>query len=93
MEVLHRYSHHHHMVPELAEVLERVRSGDQTEEPQLPDSPPARSVKVVDRLTEADEQQLVASYKANITQRELAERYKISVRTVRRIIRRRGASR
>jgi transposase len=43
---------------------------------------------VGDRLTEADERQLVAAFHAGTSKRKLAERYDISESSVKRLLRR-----
>ncbi|HSV67497.1 MAG TPA: hypothetical protein VLJ59_16530 [Mycobacteriales bacterium] len=52
-----------------------------------------RSYAMVDRLTEQEIQALVESYLAGIHADTLAERYGISLSSVRRLLRQRGARR
>jgi hypothetical protein len=90
------YSKRLDRVSELVSAVERVRVGDG----QKPGA--GRSVRSVqaprvwrisDRLDEADLRSLVSGYSAGRTARELAEHFKISKSSVKRLLRERGIRR
>jgi hypothetical protein len=95
VELLSRYSNREDLLKPLVNVLERINSEPEPDEPQdqLPsaDGPDPRPWQVTDRLSPADIKTLVKSFLAGDTIRVLAERYGISTTSVKRLLREHGA--
>jgi len=95
VELLRRYSNREDLLKPLVNVMNRISSepAAQQEQVQLPsaDGPNPRAWHVGDRLSPADIKTLVRSFLAGTTIRVLAERYRISTTSVKRLLREHGA--
>jgi hypothetical protein len=95
VELLSRYSNREDLLKPLVNALDRINSKPEPDEPQdqLPsaDGPTPTTWRVSDRLSAADVKVLVQSYLAGDTIRVLAERYSISITSVKRLLREHGA--
>ena len=90
MELLRRYSNSHGLVTSLVRVLQRIEAADQSGVPAVASAPPSlrwRSGK----LAAGDRAHIAEQYMAGKTAAALAESYGISLKSVRRILRERGA--
>ena len=90
MELLRRYSNHHGLVTPLVSLLRRVYAGDQSGPLAVQSVPP--SPRWLDsRLEAGDRERMAEQYMAGATAAALAERYGISVKSVKRTLQERGA--
>lgn len=86
MELLRRYSNHHSLVTPLVRVLRRVEAGDQSGVSAVQSAPPSLRW-LSGRLSAGDRERMTEQYLAGDTAPALAERYNISLKSVRRILR------
>ncbi len=88
-ELLRRYSNRHGLVTQLVSVLRRVHAGDQSGPLAVQSVPP--SPRWLDgRLEAGDRERMAEQYLAGDTASALAERYGISLKSVKRILRELG---
>jgi DNA-directed RNA polymerase specialized sigma24 family protein len=96
VNLLIAYSKRLDLVSELVSAVERLRAKD-ADEPETGRSVRSEQApcvwRVSDRLSEAELHSLVSHYLAGITARELAEQFKISKSSVKRLLRERGIRR
>jgi Helix-turn-helix domain of resolvase len=93
VDLLRAYSKHSDLLFELVSKVDRLqvkdaRTADADRSVCSEQAP--RVWRISDRLTEADIDSIVSSYRAGTTARELAELYKISKSSVKQILRERG---
>ena len=96
VELVRRYSNRPDLQERLAEARARAsqRSGqDQDSLSPAVSGRVSRTWRVRDRLTEADVQALIGEFLAGTPKRVLAERYAISIGTVKNILRKHGVRR
>ena len=94
LDLLSAYSNHHDQIEGMEHVLCRIAANDQSGLPgQVPSGSPSRSRSVVDRLSPADIESLVARYRSGVKLKRLADDYGISISTVKRVLRKHGARR
>jgi hypothetical protein len=96
VELVRRYSNRADLHERLAAAVRTVtrRANDDQEAHDGVDSGRAPRVwRVRDRLTDADIEQLIAEFLAGTPKRVLAERYVISIGTVKNILRKHGVRR
>jgi DNA-directed RNA polymerase specialized sigma24 family protein len=96
VDLLLAYSKRLDLLSELVSAVERLqaRDGEAPKTGRSVRSDQAPQVwRVSDRLSEAERHSLVSHYLAGITARELAERFKISKSSVKRLLRERGIRR
>lgn len=92
VDLLSAYSNRHDQIEGMEDVLCRIAASDQSGLPgQVPPGPPSRSRSLVDRLSPADIESLVARYRVKL--KRLADDYGISISTVKRVLRKHGARR
>jgi DNA-directed RNA polymerase specialized sigma24 family protein len=93
VDLLTAYSKRLDLLPALVSAVERLRAKD-ADEPETGRSVRSEQTprvwRVSDRLNEAELHSLVSHYLAGITARELAEQFKISKSSVKRLLRERG---
>lgn len=96
MDLLTAYSKRLDLLSALVSAVERLRAKD-AEEPETGRSVRSEQTprvwRVSDRLSEAELHSLVSHYLAGTTARELAEQFKISKSSVKRLLRERGIRR
>ena len=96
VDLLTAYSKRLDLLSALVSAVERLRAKD-ADEPETGRSvrceQAPRVWRVSDRLSEAELHSLVSHYLAGITARELAEQFKISKSSVKRLLRERGIRR
>lgn len=96
VDLLIAYSKRLDLLSALVSAVERLRAND-ADEPETRRSVRSEQAprvwRVSDRLSEADLCSLVSGYLAGITARALAERFKISKSSVKRLLRERGIRR
>ncbi len=96
MDLLGAYSKRLDLVSELVNAVDRLRATN-VQEPEkgrsVRSEQAQRPWRVSDRLSEADLCNLALRYRAGTTGRELAEQFKISKSTVKRLLRERGIRR
>jgi hypothetical protein len=87
VDLLVRYSNHEGELKHVVKLLLRIEDYDQRDEPgvQLPEPPPLRGLA---RLSPDDVCQLVASFRMGTPKSVLADRYEISLSTVKRLLKR-----
>lgn len=98
VDLLSRYSNHEAELGTLFELLERLRTGDQTAAPGLPaatlrPTPDPSRRKVVDRLPEGTIAAMVKRFRAGATIQALANEYGISESSIKRLLRKYGVHR
>jgi DNA-binding CsgD family transcriptional regulator len=78
----------------VSDVLERIRSGKESATEQPPPARPARThVAQTHRLTDQQTQEIFACYRAGTRPRELANRYDITERAIKYLLRKHGPPR
>jgi hypothetical protein len=88
VEVLRRYSNRSDLVRSVQNVLDRIAAGDKTDEPGVLSTSANGGLEPVrERLGEAGVAELVASRRTGTPLMELAERYGISLSSVKRVLR------
>lgn len=90
VEFLHRYSNRNDLLMPLLNMLGRIQAGDLSG-PTAVQSAPSSPGWLDDRLAAGDRERMTEEYLAGATAAALAERYSISVKSVKRILRERGA--
>jgi DNA-directed RNA polymerase specialized sigma24 family protein len=90
VEVLKAYSHTPDQLYDLRKAREVVR-GDASNEPDDPQPPQPRPWSMADRLSPEDVQAMIEKYHAGTIAQDLAAQYGISVKSVRRLLRKHGA--
>ena len=96
MDLLRRYSNRSDLLIRLRETCQLADEQGFYERlaPALTVSArPVKAWRVRDRLTDDDVQALIADFLAGVIKRELAERYEVSLSTVKNILRKHGARR
>ena len=89
VEVLRRYSNLPDLVKSVQKVLRRIEEGDQTDEPGVCSTGQGGVLAPVRvRLSETELGELVASFRDGTPKHDLAARYRISVSSVKRVLRR-----
>jgi hypothetical protein len=93
VEVLRRYSNRSDLVRIMVDVLRRIEENDQTDElGVLSTGKGGGLLPVRDRIGETDLRQMVTRFRAGTAKHALASEYGISLSSVKRILRHRGAS-
>jgi DNA-directed RNA polymerase specialized sigma24 family protein len=88
VEVLRRYSNRSDLTQIVWDVLDRIAAGDQTDEPGVLSTGAGGGLAPVrERLGEARLAELAASRRAGASLRELAERFEVSLSSVKRLLR------
>jgi hypothetical protein len=72
---------------------EHVERGESLPTPELPTHPAYRTWRVRDKLTDEDVQTLIRDFSAGIAKHLLAERYSISLGSVKRLLKQHGVRR
>ncbi len=90
MELLRRYSNSYKLVTPLVGLLQLVKAGDRSGPPVV-QSAPASLRWLSRKLAAGNRERMVERYLAGETAAALAERYGVSLKSVRRILRERGA--
>jgi DNA-directed RNA polymerase specialized sigma24 family protein len=88
-----RYSNNPTLLDDLKNARQTALAPDEDDEPELGGERRAtgsRPWAMVDRLSADDIQVVVDGYRAGRTARELAEKFKISISSVKRLVRRAG---
>ncbi|WP_214111392.1 hypothetical protein [Acrocarpospora catenulata] len=95
MELLGRYSKRSDLQERLLEALERAKIPHDDHDDQLasPSSRPRVVQKITDRLTDEEVRKLVESFHAGTPKHVLAQEYGISLSSVKRLLRKQGATR
>ena len=96
MDLLLSYSKRPDIGDDLATVLDKLGRAerDQSAKPLSVKSDQPPSVwRVADRLSEADIQRLITRYREGVTIKEVAAEFRISLGSVKRLLRERGARR
>lgn len=89
VELLRRYSNRHDLVTRLVSVLKRIGAGDESGPAAVQSDPPS-SRRLSSKLAADDRWRIAEQYLAGETAPVLAERYGISLKSVRRILQARG---
>jgi DNA-binding NarL/FixJ family response regulator len=96
MDLMAVYSNRRDLADALVSAVQQLRKAQAQTEASVQSvrsAPPStRQWRVGDRLSQDDGEQLVVAFTAGTPKRELAERYGISESSVKRLIRRHGAS-
>jgi hypothetical protein len=87
VEVLRRYSNRRDLLKPLVSVLERIEAGDCEDVPGVQSHGPLEPWRVNDRLSAAELQELVNQLQAGVSRPKLAQRYGISLSSVKRLLR------
>ena len=90
VELLRRYSNHHGLVTPLVSVLRHVHAGDQSGPAAVQSAPPSPRW-LSSKLAAGDQERMAEQYMAGATAAALAERYGISLKSVKRTLQERGA--
>jgi hypothetical protein len=90
VELLRRYSNHHGLVTPLVRVLQRIKAGEQSGPSAVTSVPPSLRW-LSNRLAAGDHERMAEQYLAGETAQALEERYGVSLKSVRRMLRERGA--
>ena len=89
MEIIGHYSNTHNLLTHLRRTIEAVTTMI-TEDDQPDITPPGQAWRIRNRLSPADLNQLVDSFRQGTTIAELTARYGISRTSIRAILRKRG---
>ena len=87
VELLRRYSSRESPLKLLVNALERIRAADQTDEPGVQNTASCEPWRLGDRLSPTDVAQLIAGLRAGTAKHVLADRYNISISSVKRLLR------
>ena len=94
MEVLRRYSNLSDLVKSVQSLLKRIDENDQADEPGVYSTGRGGGiVPVRERLSEADQGELVAGFRAGTPKHKLAMRYGISLSSAKRVLRKHNVRR
>jgi len=84
---MRRYSNRPDLLGPVLDVLRRIEAGDQADEPGGVESREAGSLRPSDRLSEADVSEIVERFRAGVPKHKLAGEYRMSLSTVKRLLR------
>jgi len=87
-EALRRYSNRPDLLGPMIDVLRRIVVGDQVDEPGGAESREGCSLRLSDRLSEADVVKMVGRFRAGMAKHKLAAEYGMSLSSVKRLLRR-----
>ena len=88
VEIVAHYSNTPDLLIDLRRTCQALaESTVQDEEPGLPPHPPDRMWRVCDKLSDHEVQTIVNEFKAGVPKHQLAERYSVSVSSIKRLLR------
>jgi hypothetical protein len=90
VEVLRRYSNRPDLLGPMIEVLRRIATGDQSDEPGAVASREGGTMRPSDRLSESDVHGIVARFRTGTAKHRLATEYCVSLSSVKRLLRKYG---
>jgi hypothetical protein len=90
VELLRRYSNRHDLVTPLVSLLQRIEADDQSG-PAVVQSVPLSPRWLSGKLAPGDPERMAAQYLAGETAPALAAQYGVSLKSVRRLLHKRGA--
>jgi hypothetical protein len=92
VEVLRRYSNRPDLLGPLLEVLRRIEEGDKEDDPGVRSTGRGGgSAPICDRLSDADVRRIVDRFQAGAPKRKLAGEYRMSLSTMKRLLKKHRA--